>query len=209
MNQLNNHGPVLIVGGSGQIGLQLVRLFGQDGWPVVGTYFRNSFPGLVNLDAADEQQVSDLFQRVNPAVVINAANSPGGTDACERDPGLAEQNHFGSGRKLADASQQCGAKFVQISTDYVFDGRLGPYSETDAANPLSRLGQAKLRLEEYVLEHVSHALIVRTTFVFSWTPESKTGNFAMQILEKNRQGKTMKVPVDQEKTRYARPESHR
>lgn len=151
----------------------------------------------MNLDAADEHQVSELFDRVKPAVVINAANSPGGTDACEQDPDLAEQYHFGSGRKLADASKRCGAKFVQISTDYVFDGRSGPYAETDPPNPLSRLGQAKLRLEEYVLNNVSDALIARTTFVFSWTPESKTGNFAMQIFENNRQGKSMNVPVDQ------------
>jgi len=197
LNASNDNGPVLVVGGSGQIGQQLVRILGQDGWPVVGTYCRNRVPGLVNLDAAEDQQVSEIFDQVKPSVVINAVNSPGGTDACEQDPALAERNHFGSGRRLADAAQRCGAKFVQISTDYVFDGQSGPYSETDSANPLSRLGQAKLRLEEYVLKNVSNALIVRTTFVFSWTPESKTGNFAMQLLENNRQGNTMKVPVDQ------------
>ena len=197
MNVSNEHGTVLVVGGSGQIGQQLVRIFGQDGWPVVGTYCRNESPGLVHLDAAEDQQVSELFDRIKPAVVINAVNSPGGTDACEQDPDLAERNHFGSGRRLADAAQRCGAKFVQISTDYVFDGRSGPYSETDEATPLSRLGQAKLRLEEYLLNNVSDALIVRTTFVFSWTPESNTGNFAMQIFDTNRNGKTMNVPVDQ------------
>ena len=192
-----NQGPVLVVGGSGQIGQQLVRLFERDKWPVVGTYFRNKAPGLVNLDASQEPQISELFDRVKPTVVINAASSPGGTDACELEPDLAMRYHFGAGRNLADVAQRHGAKFVQISTDYVFDGKSGPYKETDPANPLSQLGRAKLRLEDYVLDNMADALVIRTTFVFSWTPESKTGNFAMQIFDSNRQGKSMNVPVDQ------------
>lgn len=194
---LIEQGQVLVVGGSGQIGKQLVRLFEQDKWPVVGTYFRNEAPGLVKLDASEEQQISELFEQVHPTVVINAASTPGGTDACELEPDLAVRYHFGTGRNLADAAQRHGAKFIQISTDYVFDGRSGPYMETDPAEPLSRLGRAKLKLEEYILNNMPDALVTRTTFVFSWTPESKTGNFAMQIFDSNRQGKAMNVPVDQ------------
>ena len=194
---MHNDGPVLVVGGSGQIGQQLVRLISQTGQEAVGTYFRNERPGLVHLDASDAKQVSEVCAQIKPAVVINASNAPGGTDACELDPSLAERFHFGNGRNLADAARQYGAKFVQISTDYVFDGEAGPYAETDVAKPLSQLGRAKLRLEEYTLQNAPSTLIVRTSFVFSWAPESKTKNFVMQIFDNYRNQQLMRVPIDQ------------
>lgn len=190
-------GPALVVGGSGQIGQQLVRLLARSGRTVVGTYFRNTSPGLVQMDASNGQRVMDLFAEVRPTLVINASNAQGGTDACELDPDLAERYHFGNGRNLAEGARQYGARFVQISTDYVFDGAAGPYAEIDLPRPLSRLGQAKLRLEEYVLHNVPVPLVVRTSFVFSWTPESRTKNFVMQIIESHRERRPMKVPLDQ------------
>ena len=194
---MHNNGHVLVIGGSGQIGQQLVRLMFQTGQEVVGTYLRNERPGLVHLEASDSKQVSKIFAQIKPAVVINASNAPGGTDACELDPSLAERFHFGIGRNLADAARQYGTKFVQISTDYVFDGEAGPYAETDVTKPLSQLGRAKLRLEEYALQNAPGTLIVRTSFVFSWTPESKTKNFVMQIFDNYRNQQLMRVPIDQ------------
>jgi len=193
-----NGRPVLVVGGSGQIGQQLVRLLHARRRPVVGTYCHNARGGMLALDASDAEQARRVVDEVRPAVVVNAANARGGSDACERDPSLAERYHFGNGRNLADAARRADARFVQISTDYVFDGRDGPYDDEDAAPaPLSRLGQAKLRLESYIAERMQDALIVRTSFVFSWTPRSKTRNFAMQVLLNHKSGEAMRVPVDQ------------
>ena len=194
---MNNEGTVLVVGGSGQIGQQLVQMLSRSGQAVVATYYRSKWPGLQYLDASNPKGVSELFAQVEPAVVINASNAQGGTDACELDPSLAEQYHFGNGRNLVDCAREYGAKFVQISTDYVFDGEAGPYAETDLARPLSQLGRAKLKLEEYVLRTTPNTLIARTSFVYSWTPESNTKNFVMQIFDCYQSQKPMKVPIDQ------------
>jgi dTDP-4-dehydrorhamnose reductase len=194
---MTNAGAVLVVGGSGQVGQQLIRVFEQAGRGVTATYYRNPKPGLEPLDATDAGQVAGLFAKVNPTVVINSLNAAGGTDACELDPALAERSHFTTGRNLADQAQRFGSKFVQISTDYVFDGEAGPYRETDPPHPLSQLGRAKLRLEEYVLKTVPEALVVRTSFIFSWTPDSKTKNFVMQVFDACRERRPMPVPVDQ------------
>jgi dTDP-4-dehydrorhamnose reductase len=175
----------------------LVRLLARFGRTVVGTYFGNPSPGLVQMDASDEQRVMDLFAEVRPTLVINASNAQGGTDACELDPSLAERYHFGNGRNLAEGARQHGARFVQISTDYVFDGKAGPYRETDTPSPLSQLGRAKLKLEEYVLSKVPDSLVVRTSFVFSWTPESKSKNFVMQLIDSHHSRRPMRVPSDQ------------
>lgn len=190
-------GPVLVVGGSGQIGQNLLGQLAAAGVPATGTYFRNQAPGLTQLDASDPAQVMRVTGDLKPALIINASNAQGGTDACELDPALAERYHFGNGRNLADAAKQHQARLVQISTDYVFDGHAGPYSELAEARPISQLGTAKLRLEQYMLGSLPDSLVIRTSFVYSWTPDSKTKNFAMQVYESCQSGQTMRVPFDQ------------
>ncbi|OFW11400.1 MAG: hypothetical protein A3H96_00410 [Acidobacteria bacterium RIFCSPLOWO2_02_FULL_67_36] len=190
-------GSTLVIGGSGQIGQSLVRSLARRGRHATSTFCRNARLGGVHLDASDPREVAAVFGRIGPAVVINAVNTPGGADACERDPALAHRYHFESGRHLADAARGRGARFVQISTDYVFDGTGGPYAESDPTWPLSQLGRARRDLEKYVSEHADDALIVRTSFVFSWTLESKTSNFVMQIIDSVRDQSPIRVPLDQ------------
>lgn len=189
--------PVCVVGISGQIGEWVARRFREGGYTVVGTYYRHPRPGAVPLDASEAGQVRELMARLNPWLVVNSLNAKGGTDACEVQPGLAERAHVETARHLMDAARSIGAMFVQISTDYVFDGAAGPYREEDLPAPLSRLGRAKLAAEQYALAQSPGALVVRTSFVFSWTPESQTKNFVMQILDNDRAGTVISVPNDQ------------
>lgn len=188
---------ILVIGGSGQIGQDLITELRSRGHDTTGTYHDNAHPGLVRLDAFDKSEVDTVMGSINPGTVVNCLNAPGGTDACELDPELAQRSHFEGGKHLADAAYKVGAKFIQISSDYVFDGNNGPYVETDEAIPLSKLGQAKLALENYILTRISRALVVRTSFVFSWTPKSKTKNFVMQILDAGQSGTSITVPTDQ------------
>lgn len=190
-------GPVLVVGGSGQIGKNLLGGLAAAGVAATGTFFRNREQGLIQLDASNPDEVMQVTGDLKPTLIINASNAQGGTDACELEPGLAERYHFGNGKNLTDAAKSHGAKLVQISTDYVFDGEAGPYSEFDEARPISRLGNAKLKLEQYMLQSSPEALVIRTSFVYSWTPDSKTKNFAMQVYESCQSGKPMNAPFDQ------------
>jgi len=189
--------PVCIVGGFGQIGERLTRVFSAHGRPAIPTYCRHERPGAVQLDASDAGATARLMRQLNPWLIINSLNAKGGTDACEADPALARRVHFETARNLIDAAAQVGARFVQISTDYVFDGRQGPYAEDDSPAPLSQLGRAKLAAERYALGQSSEALVIRTSFVFSWTPESSTKNFVMQLLANDQSGTVMPVPNDQ------------
>lgn len=189
--------PVCIVGGSGQIGAHLLQACAAQGWPAVGTYYRHAQPGAVQLDAADRAQVRAVIQQLKPVVVINSINARGGTDACESDPTLAQQAHVATARHLADAAAEVGAKFVQLSTDYVFDGQAGPYGEDAAPAPLSQLGRAKLEAERYAQALLPDALIIRTSFVFSWAPQSATPNFAMQLWAQHQSDQVLRVPTDQ------------
>lgn len=189
--------PVLIVGGSGQIGQCVARACQARGWPVVVTFYRHPQAGGLALDATDGARVHEVVQRVQPWLIVNSINAKGGADACEADPALARLAHEETVRHLVDAAAAVGARFVQISTDYVFGGDAGPYTETDEPRPLSQLGHAKLRAERYVMGCLPEALIVRTSFVFSWTPGSSTKNFVMQLFDNDRAGTVMQVPDDQ------------
>lgn len=187
----------MIIGGSGQVGESLTRLCQVRGWPAVATYCSNPRPEAVFLDAADASAVQRLIRQLEPWMAINCSNARGGTDACEVDPTLAQRVHFGSARNLVDAARDVHAKFLQMSTDYVFDGREGPYAETTVPQPLSKLGWAKLHAEQYALAQIPQALVVRSSFIFSWSPRVSAKNFVMQLLECDRTGTTMRVPTDQ------------
>lgn len=190
-------GTVLIVGGSGQIGKNLIGTLSDAKISSIGTYFRNDSNQLLQLDASNSDQVQQIVADLKPSVIINASNAEGGTDACELEPGLAERYHFGNGKNLTDAAAHSGAKLIQISTDYVFDGANGPYSESDSTAPISKLGEAKLKLERYMIQRLPDSLIIRTSFVYSWTPTSATKNFAMQVYESCRNHQVMQIPNDQ------------
>ena len=100
---------------------------------------------------------------------------------------------------LNHADRNWGAKIVFFSSDYVFDGRSGPYLETDVQRPLSVYGRAKKEVEDWIETHCADRLILRTTGVFDYDRSSK--NFVMQVLERLERGQAVHVVRDQ----YATP----
>lgn len=146
---------VLVTGAAGQLGVDLVEACRRAGDEVIGAD-RAAF------DVGDRTQVKQVVAAVSPDVVVNAAAWTD-VDACEADPdGAMHHNGYGV-RWLREACDTAGAHLVQISTDYVFDGRLKrPYLETDDPNPLSAYGKSKLFGEQAA---GPEATIVRTSWV--------------------------------------------
>src|SRR5262249_19047366 len=87
------------------------------------------------------------------------------------------------------------AAFVFFSTEYVFDGRGGPYSEEDAVAPISVYGRSKLEGERAVMAANARSLVVRTTAVYG--PWLQVTNFVYHLRRRAAEGKRMKVPTDQ------------
>jgi dTDP-4-dehydrorhamnose reductase len=86
-------------------------------------------------------------------------------DACERDREQAHALNVELPRMLATACADAGAGFVHISTDSVFDGERGNYSEDDAPAPLNVYSQTKLEGEHEVLKAFPEAMVIRTNFI--------------------------------------------
>ena len=95
---------------------------------------------------------------------------------------------------VAEECRRAGARLVYFSTEYVFDGKAGPYGEEDPVNPVSVYGLTKLEGERAALA-LEGSLSVRTTVVYSHNPASR--NFIMQLINNHRTVAKMRVPSDQ------------
>ena len=186
----------LIIGASGMTGGALMRALEKCGAEAIGTYQHRPVNGAtLSLDIRDRNAVDDCLRDVQPDVVFLAVNTAGGVDYCESHPEDARSVHVAGTSNIATAAGACGAKVVYYSTDYIFDGKAGPYSEEDKPAPVNVYGQTKWDAEEIIREITPNHLILRTTAVYGWDRASK--NFAMQIWENLQAGKPLKVPNDQ------------
>ena len=185
----------VVIGGSGQLGCWLLWTLAQRGHSASGTYASVQFPGLVRLDAGELQPAADWITEQAADVVFYPAGFTW-VDGCERDRSRAYAANLEQPLNLARAAATVGARFVYFSTDYVFDGEAGPYTEESATNPLSVYGRAK-RDAELALERDLGAkqLTIRTSWVFG--PERQGKNFAYQLLRNLAEKKPMVCPSDQ------------
>lgn len=185
----------VVIGGSGQIGGWLLRVLEERGHTAVGTYATVSFPGLVHIDAADRARAAAWIRDQGADVVFYPAGFTW-VDGCERDPEKARASNLEQPLNLARAACEKGARFVYLSTDYVFDGCDGPYDETATPRPLSVYGRAKLDAELALAGELGEALLIaRTSWVYG--PERQGKNFAYQLARTLREGRSLDCPSDQ------------
>ena len=164
---------ILVTGASGLLGLNLAleasqqhEVFGSVNNNVIQT---TTFTVLQS-DLTAQGAVEHLFE-CRPDWVINCA-ALANLEACEAEPVLAEKLNSELPEKLAKYVARGGARLVHISTDAVFDGRLGSYREIDAPNPLSLYARTKLNGERAVLAANPEAIVARVN-LFGWSLSGK------------------------------------
>ena len=184
---------VLIVGASGLVGSALAREFSLH-CRVFGTFCRNALPDLMRLDLRDQSEVRSALRRVRPDVVLCPAAEPN-VELCEIDPAATQQVNVNGLQNLIEATAETGAFLVYFSTDYVFDGRCGPYSEDDACKPLNEYGRQKLECEHRIAAQLSRYIIGRISSVYGWEKMKK--NFVARLVDSLASGQSFKVPSDQ------------
>ncbi|HLK19089.1 MAG TPA: dTDP-4-dehydrorhamnose reductase [Bryobacteraceae bacterium] len=154
-----NRRKVVIFGSRGQLGVELVRVFTERGYTVVG--FERS-----SVDITDAASVERTLAQEDPAIVVNSA-AYNQVDVAENEPVPAFLANGLAVRNVAMACRQLDARLVHFSTDYVFDGTAGrPYSEADRPHPLGAYGVSKLTGELYAQAYLDKPLIIRTSGVF-------------------------------------------
>lgn len=186
---------VLIIGASGFLGKELYTTFKLDkNYDTSGTYSSCKGNDFEHMDITDLECVNYIFDKIKPQIVIVTAALTN-VEYCETHKEETYKINVSGIKNILILCKQYGCRVIYISTEYVFDGEHGPYSEEDKENPINNYGKDKLEAELLVKSQISEYLIVRTTVVYGWDLESK--NFIMQLIQNLGNNNSMKVPIDQ------------
>lgn len=178
----------LIIGANGQLAFDLAKVFGQS-YKVSGST-RQDF------DVTDLDGVKKFFANQKFDVVVNTAAFHNTTE-CEKDPQKSYQVNAIGSLNVAKCCQLIGAKYVYISTDYVFDGTKKSFDENDRPNPLNVYGASKLAGEQLARIGCNRSFIIRTSWLYGEGKSSKGHNFVSLMLQKAQTGEPIKVVNDQ------------
>jgi dTDP-4-dehydrorhamnose reductase len=152
--------PILVAGKGGQLARCLRDAAVLRNLPMVAV-------GRPELDLETGEGIDRVMAAVEPSAIVNAAAYTA-VDGAEGEPERAFRVNCDGAARLADAAARRGIPFIQISTDYVFDGsKRSPYREDDIPAPLNVYGSSKLAGEIAVLEACPCAAVIRTSWIYS------------------------------------------
>jgi len=183
---------VAVLGANGQLGSDIVRTAGaMNGSGAVLQLTRK------DLDVCDLAAISTVLAKYKFDVLVNCT-SYHKTDEVEMHATEAFHINAHAVATMARACRSVGARFVHISTDYVFGGNANrPFRETDSPNPLNVYGASKLLGEQLAIREHSDTLIVRVASLFGLAGSSgKGGNFIETVLRKAKETGEVQVVND-------------
>jgi dTDP-4-dehydrorhamnose reductase len=186
---------VLVTGSRGQLGKSLTNINSEE-IDFIGSA-RNLAPNeigeFVEIDITDEEGLVRAISELSPEYVVNTAALTN-VDACEKDPSLAQLANAIAPRNIAKACLLTNSKMIQVSTDYVFDGEVGMYSETDEVCPIQEYGRTKLLGEQNAIDILgSDVCILRTSVVF----DGSSNNFVKWVVDSLVNESEIKIVEDQ------------
>lgn len=186
-----NMNKIVVTGANGQLGNELRDIAASGIYP--GYEF--VFTDVVELDITDPAAVRAFMEGEKPQWIVNAAAYTA-VDKAEIDPEKARLLNATAVRNLVHAAEAVGAGFVQVSTDYVFDGKTPAdrhaLLETDPVEPQSVYGSTKLEGEEYALAYLK-SFVVRTAWLYS----TYGNNFVKTMLRLGAERPELGVVADQ------------
>ena len=183
---------ILITGASGQLGKTLKTLFSSKYYIIPTsknyyTYQKNYF-----LDITNPILIRDIVSATSPDIIINLAALTN-VDLCEKKPDLAFSVNFTG---LQNIVEIFNGPIIQLSTDYVFDGKTGQYSENSSVNPINVYGRTKLEAENFLKENSKDSLIIRTNVLYDYMSESPA-SFLNWVVKSLQDDKKINVVDDQ------------
>ena len=178
---------ILVTGANGQLGMEIRRI--ANDFP----HYLFIFTGRAELAIDDHQAVKIFFEKQQIDHCINCAAFTG-VDKAESEQQTAFRTNADAVGNLARICHQHKSTFVHLSTDYVFEGELAVmYKEEDGIGPLNIYGASKLRGEELALNNNPHAIIIRT----SWLYSSYGSNFVKTMVRLMKERTSIHVVADQ------------
>lgn len=175
---------ILLTGAKGQIG-QSIKRHKPENWEMIAADSHT-------LNITDATAVNNMVHNFEPDIIINAAGYTN-LDAAERDKEQVFAVNAEGTRILAHTAAEVGIRFIQLSSDYVFDGQKRvPYMETDFPNPLSTYAKSKLAGELLALSENPDSIIIRSSWVFS----EFGNNVVVDLVKRALANQTIEMSVD-------------
>ncbi|MFQ6618721.1 MAG: SDR family oxidoreductase [Fidelibacterota bacterium] len=191
---------ILVTGCHGLLGQKVIYELIPD-YEVLGTGLqKNSFIKedsfkYAKMDITDRDEVLRVVRSFSPDVIINTASFTE-VDRCEIEKDRCWKVNVGGIEHLLSASRKIGSKIIHISSDYVFDGTKGPYTEADRPNPINYYGKSKLASENILRGENRNYSIIRTIVLYGMGVLKRL-NFAVWVIDSLKRGKQIKVVNDQ------------
>ena len=183
---------LLVTGASGLLGSKIVEIAKNDYTVIPLHKTKPLHSNSLKLDITSTAEVLNLFHKLKPYAVIHAASETN-VDKCETQEEHAWKINVEGTRNVA-AACKAGAKLIYISTDYVFDGKKGNYTEDDTPNPINYYAVTKLEGEKQVVQNCKNFAILRTSVLYGWHPFKQ--NFATWVITQLEQNKEITVVED-------------
>ncbi len=191
---MNQTTKSLIIGANGLIGRRVAEQLAARGTGWVGFYNKRPVKNLYPLDITDFPRVTTTLEQLKPKTIYFCSNLAGGVNFCEDNPEKAKLFHVGAIENLGRACATLGSRLVFISSDYVFPDMDRPAREDDPPQPLNIYGELKLEAEQWIGENVPLHVIVRTTNVYGWDPQTVTPNYMMSLYRALQEEKPFRAP---------------
>tara|TARA_B110000902_G_scaffold71671_1_gene84785 strand:- start:2043 stop:2939 length:897 start_codon:yes stop_codon:yes gene_type:complete len=194
---------VLLTGSNGLLGQKLIELYLQDKTIdlIATARGENRYPikkgyTYVSMDVTDVRNVKDTIAMHQPDTIIHTAAMTN-VDTCETDQERAEKLNVDAVEYLVDAANTVEAHFIHLSTDFIFDGEDGPYTEEAEPEPLSYYGETKLAAENMVRNQCHKWSIARTILVYGIVHDMSRSNIVLWAKGALEKGQPINVVNDQ------------
>lgn len=197
---------ILITGSNGLLGQKLVELLlsAKDIQVVATARGENRLPftegyEYQSIDITSREQVHNVVANVKPNVIIHTAAMTN-VDQCESEKDACWSQNVSSVEYLIEACSKIDCFLLHVSTDFIFDGKSGPYKEDAEANPISFYGWSKYAAEKLVTNSNIRWGIARTVLVYGIAHDMSRTNIILWVKKSLEDGKNIKVVTDQWRT---------
>lgn len=183
---------ILITGSGGFVGKYLYSIL-KPKYLVFGVDKKESIFVNKKIDISDENELVAALYYFGPEIIVHLA-AFSNVELCETEKELAYTNNVLPTKILVSWAKDNNTRMIFVSSDYVYDGIKGNFTEKDKENPLNYYGKTKLEAEQ-IFSSLENYIILRPTVIYGWDPDGI--NFFMQLYRNQMNGKEMRVPTDQ------------
>ena len=197
---------ILITGSNGLLGQKLVELLKKESsiLTIATAVGKNRLPfqdgyEYHQMDITNPIEVTEVVGKLKPDVIIHTAAMTN-VDQCEMEKDACWKLNVTAVEYLVEACQKNNVFFLHVSTDFIFDGKSGPYAEEAKPNPVSFYGWSKYAAEKVVISSDINWAIARTVLVYGIAHDMSRSNIILWVKKSLEEGRQIKVVTDQFRT---------